>query len=275
MTKQSVSKKKTAKKKVAKKTGLQAVNKNEVAIPRSTDPVISTIQMIERAAVNPEVDIDKMERLMNMQERMMDRNAETEFNQAMSIAQSEVGFVNVDLKNGQTHSKYASYVQMDRALRPVYTRRGFALSFNTEATDKPDMVRVLCYVTHKAGHTRNYSIDMPADGKGAKGGDVMTKTHATGAASSYGMRYLLKLIFNVAIGEEDTDGNATVEPVNYITENQINALHSKIKEHELDMKAFLRWMLKELKIKSLETIPENFYKYVDDKIDQAIKNKAA
>ncbi len=48
---------------------------------------------------------------------------------------------------------------------------------------------------------------MPADGKGAKGGDVMTKTHAVGAAKSYGKRYLLKDIFNIAIGEEDTDGN--------------------------------------------------------------------
>jgi hypothetical protein len=51
---------------------------------------------------------------------------------------------------------------------------------------------------------------MPSDGKGAKGGDVMTKTHATGAASQYGMRYLLKMIFNVAIGEDDNDGNGNV-----------------------------------------------------------------
>ena len=50
---------------------------------------------------------------------------------------------------------------------------------------------------------------MPADGKGAKGGDVMTKTHASGAAISYGSRYLLKAIFNLAIGEEDADGNAS------------------------------------------------------------------
>ena len=60
---------------------------------------------------------------------------------------------------------------------------------------------------------------MPADGKGAKGGDVMTKTHATGAAVSYGMRYLLKMIFNVAVGEDDTDGNGPREtpdqPVGY------------------------------------------------------------
>jgi hypothetical protein len=35
---------------------------------------------------------------------------------------------------------------------------------------------------------------MPGDGKGAKGGDVMTKTHATGAALSYGQRYLAECV---------------------------------------------------------------------------------
>jgi len=48
---------------------------------------------------------------------------------------------------------------------------------------------------------------MPADGKGAKGGDVMTKTHAAGAAGSYGARYLIKGIFNVAVGDDGLDGN--------------------------------------------------------------------
>ena len=60
-------------------------------------------------------------------------------------------------------------------------------------------MRVVCYVSLGA-HTRKYKADMPADRKGAKGGNVITKTHATGAAMSYGMRYLLKYIFNVAIG---------------------------------------------------------------------------
>ena len=37
----------------------------------------------------------------------------------------------------------------------------------------------------------------------------MTKTHAAAAADSYAKRYLVKDIFNVAIGEDDTDGNIT------------------------------------------------------------------
>ena len=97
---------------------------------------------------------------------------------------------------------------MDRALRPIYTSHGFGLSFDTADSPHELHVKVLCYVSHGGGFSRTYNVDMPADGKGARGNDVMTRTHATGSALSYGMRYLLKLIFNVAVGEDDDDGNA-------------------------------------------------------------------
>ena len=81
-----------------------------------------------------------------------------------------------------------------------------SLSFDTAVCPLTEHIRVVCYVALR-GHTRRYQIDMPCDGKGAKGRDVMTKTHAAGAAMSYGMRYLVKGIFNIAIGAEDDDGN--------------------------------------------------------------------
>lgn len=167
----------------------------------------SLLTLISRAASDPSVDLDKMERLMAMHERIVARNAETAFNEAMSLAQSEMGRVSADATNPQTHSRYASYAKLDAVLRPIYSHHGFSLSFDEADSPKPEHVRVVCHVSHKGGHTRTYHKDMPADGKGAKGGDVMTKTHATGAAQSYGMRYLLKGIFNVAVGEDDRDGN--------------------------------------------------------------------
>lgn len=165
------------------------------------------LQMIAHAAADPNTDVDKMERLLAMKERMDVRAAETAFNAALNACQSEVGRIAADANNPQTHSAYASYAKLDKVLRPIYTRNGFSLSFDEGDSPKPQHVRVLCHVSHSAGHTRTYHKDMPADGKGAKGGDVMTLTHASGAAQSYGMRYLLKGIFNIAIGEEDRDGN--------------------------------------------------------------------
>lgn len=150
--------------------------------------------------------METIERLVALQEHMLAREAETAFNAAMARAQARMGRVAADSNNPQTKSKYASYAALDKELRPIYTEEGFALSFDTKKGDSETM-DVLCHVSHAAGHTRTYQVNMPTDGKGAKGGDVMTKTHATGSAATYGMRYLLKLIFNVAIGENDNDGN--------------------------------------------------------------------
>jgi hypothetical protein len=150
--------------------------------------------------------IDVIERLAVLQKDAMRWEAEVSFNEAMNAAQSELGRIAPDLTNPQTKSRYASYAALDRKIRPIYVKHGLSLSFTNGEPIAPEMVRVICYVS-RGGYTRTYQCDMPADGKGAKGGDVMTKTHASGAASSYGMRYLLKMIFNIAIGEDDVDGN--------------------------------------------------------------------
>lgn len=179
----------------------------QASVPALHSDSSALTQAIIAAAHDPSVNIEKMERLLSMHERITARSAEEMFNTAMAAAQARMERISADAVNPQTRSKYATYAQLDRHLRPIYTAHGFALSFNTGQGAPEGHARVLCYVSN-AGHMREYHIDMPADGKGANGNDAMTKTHATGSAVSYGMRYLLKLIFNVAIGEDDDDGNS-------------------------------------------------------------------
>lgn len=188
----------------------------------------NTVSMFERLAKDPSVDVAKLEKLMELSERARAQQAKGAYAIAMAEAQAEIRPIAADANNPQTRSKYASYAALDRALRPVYTRHGFALSFGTGDTAKPEHVRVTCEVSHIGGHTSERHIDMPADGKGAKGGDVMTKTHATGSAASYGMRYLLKMIFNVAVGEDDDDGNSAADVGPRITDDQAANLDSLI-----------------------------------------------
>lgn len=207
-------------------------------VQKQEAPTASIIEVISRAASDPNTDVDKLERMMAMYERMEAKKAEMAFSAAMGAAQQEMRPISADADNKQTRSKYATYGKLDSALRPIYTKHGFSLSFDTDDSPKADHVRVLCYVAHQDGHTRTYKTDMPADGKGAKGGDVMTKTHAAGSAMSYGMRYLLKFIFNVAIGEDDTDGNGTIER---ITQQQAAEIRALIKEVGADEDKFLKY----------------------------------
>ena len=175
-------------------------------------PAPGALDMLNRWASDPNVSAEKIERLVALLNQQENRRAEEAFNGAIATAQSEMARVGADADNPQTRSRYASYAALDRALRPVYTSHGFGLSFDTADSPHDLHVRVLCYVSHTGGFSRTYHLDMPADGKGARGNDVMTRTHATGSALSYGMRYLLKLIFNVAVGEDDDDGNAASGP---------------------------------------------------------------
>lgn len=179
----------------------------EASLPAIAPESSAVLSIIERAARDPAVDIDKMERLILMQERIQGRQAQLEFDNAMAESQEEMKAIRADAANNQTKSKYATYAALDHATRPLYSKHGFALSFNTGDAPKADEVRVLCMVSHRGGHRQEYKIDMPADGKGPQGASVMTRTHATGAAASYGQRYLLKLIFNLAVGDIDDDGN--------------------------------------------------------------------
>ena len=223
-------------------------------VPRQDQPVAlndsaTVLQVIARAAQDPQCDIEKMERLLAMQERIVAKHAESEFNAALNAAQAEISTIAADAENPQTRSRYATYAKLDKVLRPIYTRHGFSLSFDETDSPKPDHIRVLAILAHRGGHSHTYQKDMPADGKGAKGGDVMTKTHAAGAAASYGMRYLLKGIFNVAIGEEDVDGNEPHDEPR-ISEDQVANLQALIEEVGADKARFFAY----LKIGALDEI---------------------
>lgn len=250
------------------------------ALATAADASATMLSVISRAAADPQTDVEKMERLLAMYERMQMQEAQAKFNEAMARVQSAMRRVRTDKRNDQTKSNYATYGALDRALRPLYTAEGFALSFDTEPTELPDIVRVTCHVT-QSGYTRKYGIDMPADGKGAKGNDVMTKTHATGSATQYGQRYLLKLIFNVAIGDDpaDDDGNgASRTSVQTISEQQEIILRDLIAEYITNEESFFKWIRSARDcqhVEKLSDIPANRFDAIHNKLNEIRKDKEA
>jgi len=181
------------------------VKKEEIA----KNDTSAIIQIIDRAATDPNVDIDKMERLLNMQERIFDKNAEMAFNTAMAIVQQETPRIKREADNPQTRSKYAKLESINHVLVPIYTENGFALSFGTGDTPSEGWQRITCKISHVGGHSANFFVDLPVDDEGLKGNTNKTKMHGAGSTMSYGRRYLTVLIFNITISDEDNDGNTS------------------------------------------------------------------
>ena len=224
------------------------------------------LSMLANAVRDPACDVNKMRALLDMKRDLEREVAERAFNEALNEVQGKVGHVATDASNPSTRSRYASYAALDKALRPIYTASGFSLSFDTGEAPE-NYVRVIGYVSHRAGHTRTYNALMPADGKGAKGGEVMTRTHAAGSAMSYGMRYLLKLIFNVAIGENDDDGNAA--GATPISEEQVAKLRQAINDFDFDEAKIAEFA----GVKTLEEIPSDWHGRVVAAINEKAKAK--
>lgn len=170
----------------------------------AADPMLS---LIERLAKDPTFDVEKMERLIAMKERGEAAHARAEFDQAMALAQQEM--MTIIAKSKSDKGKYASYATLDKAIRPIYTRHGFSVSFDTDPGAPELTVRLVATVGHRGGHRERRQLDVPADGKGARGGDVMTRTHATASAVTYGKRYLQSMIWNLAVDKDDDGEGAS------------------------------------------------------------------
>lgn len=251
----------------------RAITHNEQVTVRER----SALDLIAEAARDPSVDVEKFARLMEMQERIIDRERAQAYNVSMMLAQQAMAPVVADRNNTQTRSKYASHAAVDRAIRPIYTRHGFSVTFNNPARNDHGMV-IKATVDHIDGHRREYEITMPDDGKGAKGGDVMTKTHASGSAVTYGMRYLLKMIFNLPIVSDDDDGNrAGAKRSTPITEKQAEEIIDLCREAKRSKKDLLNFLngssrpRGHAEITEVEDIPAERFNEVVRALKQVIK----
>lgn len=175
-------------------------------IPQSN--ATSLLQAITQAASNKDVDLDKFERLFSMHKEMVAKEAESAFNAAMARAQSKIVPIANNALNTHTSSRYAKLAAINKAIVPIYTAEGLAISFDSGKSEVPDWHRTVATVSHAAGHSKSYHLDLPMDDIGVKGVVNKTKVQATGSTNSYARRYLVCMIFNVTSSdEEDDDGN--------------------------------------------------------------------
>lgn len=160
------------------------------------------LAVIERVASNPDADIDKLERLLDMQERILNRNAEQSFNASMAAMQADLPVIE---KNGaikvkdEVRSKYARYEDIMRTVKPILQMHGFAVSFRTSTGD--GAVKVTGVLMHRDGHREETDMALPLDNSGSK-----NTVQAIGSSTSYGKRYVLCSLLNIATGDEDDDG---------------------------------------------------------------------
>ncbi len=155
------------------------------------------LSMIERAARDPTVDIDRMERLFKMHEQAEARRARTSYLAAFAAMQAELPAA-VRAGKGHNGKAYARYEDVIGTLRPHFEVHGFSISHRVDTSG--DRIKVTGILGHKDGHSEETQFSAPPDSSGNK-----TPIHAMASTISYGKRYVTLTLTGIATEGEDDD----------------------------------------------------------------------
>ena len=193
------------------------------------------LSIIERAAKDPSVDIDKMERLLSMAERMQAKNAEQQFAEAFVALQNDLPVI-VASTVIQNRGKYERFEDVMKVVGPLLVKHGFTVSFSMDF--KENRVLETCHLRHIAGHLQSNSFAVRTSGK------ADSETQADCKAATTAKRNALLNCLNIVIRQDallDEDGNdATIEGAP-ITWDQAEYLREQVRETKSDEASFLRF----------------------------------
>jgi hypothetical protein len=195
----------------------------------------AVIAMIERAARDPNVDIDKMQRLLDMRAAEEARRAKVAYSAALSQMQPELPVITRRGKiglggNNQKGPTYAKWEDINEGIKPVLATYGFALSFRTGRDS--DKIMVTGILSHKDGHSEETTMLLPIDT-----GPGRNAVQSVGSSTSYGKRYTASALLNLTSRDEDDDGAG-----GFITDDQADELRKLITETKADTPKFLRYV---------------------------------
>ena len=228
---------------------------------------VTTLQLIREFAVDSRVDADKLGKLMELQERAEARDAEKQFNAAFAAAMLEMPRVAKRGKKdmgGKGTIMYATYDDVDAAVRPIETRHGFARSFATRSSADKGYVMVL-RLTHSAGHSITSERPCRPDP-----GPGRNEIQAEGSGESYSRRYLTLAVWNIVAVGADDDANSA-DP---ITEDQSMKLREMLDGLNLTPPNLARFW-KMAKSETIAGIQKRDYAEVHQKLMDTYKQRGA
>lgn len=200
------------------------------------------IAAIARAASDPNVDIDKMERLMAMHERMEARAARMAYDAAFAAMQPHLpeidkrGKIIIKEKGGETiiqSTPYALWDDTNKLIKPILAEYGFGLSFRIAQTESK--ITTTAVLAHNGGHREETPFSASIDNTGSK-----NNVQGWGSSFSYGKRYTGTAILNITTKGEDDDGKAA-GAAKAITEEQFHELSELMDERKADIVKFCKF----------------------------------
>lgn len=209
-------------------------------LPATLSPDSGDVIALLRLAVERGVAVEALEKLVALQERYQDRQAQREFAAALADFQSQCPPIpknsTATIVSEQKGTKFSySYAELDtiaETVRPFLHALG--LSYSWDSTVDSATINCTCTLRHRNGHSITARFAAPVDSAGRMS---VTQRHAS--ALSYARRQSLVQVLGLTTTEPDEDG---AEDVGTITDEQQATLAALMEEVGADRGKFLNWL---------------------------------
>lgn len=181
-------------------THLAERQSSEVQQHSAMSETATIMSVIERVASNPDADITKLSAMLDMQERVLNRNAKQSFTADLAAMQLDLPRV-VERGEGHNQAKYARLEDINDQIRPTLHKYGFAITFRVKH-DEGKGIFITTVLSHREGHSEETTIPLAPDTSGSK-----NAVQAIGSTISYGKRYGICALLNISTGDDD-DGQS-------------------------------------------------------------------
>lgn len=211
----------------------ELVEDKQVAPQSSNNDIMS---IIKEAVSNPDISIEKMDKVLDLQERIMNKESEQAYNRDYVAMKCDLPKVLRTKKNDFTESTYAPLDDINTQIEPVLSKYGFGLSFKIEQIE--GTVTATAIIKHKDNWKDETSVTLNTTNIG---NNKMSGVHAVGTLISYAKRYAVCALLNVSTGD-DTDGNVPDQAIALEDAIDIDNRINNLPDPEKIKEGFLAYM---------------------------------
>ena len=204
-------------------------------------------------AVTQNADLEKLSKLMDLQERWEKNEARKKYIKAMAAFKAnppkiaKAIHVKYMTKKGEVEYKHADLAEAAMSIGMALSEHGLSAVWKTNQ-DK-SQISVTCTITHVDGHSESTTISAGPDTSGGK-----NDLQAIGSTITYLQRYTLLTMTGLAAMGEDDDGQSS-EPVEIISDDMQLTLATIASDAHVDEKKFCQYF----GITSFDKLPLNRY----------------
>lgn len=167
---------------------------------------VSDPESILRYAIDKGANVDVIERMMVVRDKLKAELAKAAFDASMAAFQGECPII-VKRKAGAKNAyRYAPLDDILSQVRELVRRHGFRFSITSEI--EPGWVKAFCKITHDAGHSEVSEFKVPVDQKNP----MMSDPQRYGGSMTFAKRYAFCNAFGILTADEDLDAGDRAKP---------------------------------------------------------------